>query len=78
LSTFVEGLRVALNGRAADGTDSGMTDPLSSTGALRRLAATVGTPFYLYDAAVVKKRIALAAELTAGEDLQARYAMKAC
>jgi diaminopimelate decarboxylase len=45
---------------------------------LERLAAAVGTPFYLYDAAVLRDRIAVIAELVAGAGLQARYAMKAC
>jgi diaminopimelate decarboxylase len=46
--------------------------------ALARLADQIGTPFYLYDAATLDARIAEACDLTAGEGLQARYAMKAC
>lgn len=45
---------------------------------LERLASTLGTPFYLYDAAVIAERIALVKEQTAAPGLQARYAMKAC
>lgn len=42
------------------------------------LARRVGTPFYLYDAAVLQARIAAIQTLTAPPGLQARYAMKAC
>ncbi|HYC21083.1 MAG TPA: diaminopimelate decarboxylase [Candidatus Bathyarchaeia archaeon] len=45
---------------------------------LRRIADQVRTPFYLYDAATLRARIAAIREVTAGEGLQARYAMKAC
>jgi diaminopimelate decarboxylase len=45
---------------------------------LRTLAAKVGTPFWLYDAATIRARIADIRSITAGEGLQARYAMKAC
>ncbi len=45
---------------------------------LRWLAERVGTPFYVYDAAIVQARIAAIAALTAAPGLQARYAMKAC
>ncbi len=45
---------------------------------LSRLAATVGTPFWLYDAAVIRQRIAAIKAITAGEGVQARFAMKAC
>lgn len=45
---------------------------------VERLAAQVGTPFYLYDAGVLARRIALVKEATAAPGLQARYAMKAC
>src|SRR5215467_5126690 len=41
---------------------------------LERLADQVGTPFYLYDGAELRRRLEA---LTAGDDLQARYAMKA-
>lgn len=51
---------------------------LSDTARLRRIADAVGTPFYLYDAAVLRARIARVRELTAAAGLQARYAMKAC
>src|SRR5581483_1849973 len=52
--------------------------PLGDHAALQRLAEAVGTPFYLYDAAVLRTRIAAIRELALGAGLQARYAMKAC
>ena len=45
---------------------------------LRWLAERVGTPVYVYDAAMVQARIEAIAALTAAPGLQARYAMKAC
>jgi diaminopimelate decarboxylase len=45
---------------------------------LRWLAERVGTPFYLYDAQILRSRIAAMLQLTAAPGLQARYAMKAC
>ena len=45
---------------------------------LRGLAARVGTPFYLYDAQLLRERIAAIRDLTDAPGLQARYAMKAC
>jgi diaminopimelate decarboxylase len=45
---------------------------------LRWLAERVGTPFYLYDAQLLRARIATITALTAAPGLQARYAMKAC
>lgn len=44
---------------------------------LERLADQIGTPFYLYDAAELRRRLTDLTTLTAGEHLQARYAMKA-
>jgi len=44
---------------------------------LERLADQVGTPFYLYDAAELRRRLGDLTALTAGDHLQARYAMKA-
>jgi diaminopimelate decarboxylase len=44
---------------------------------LRELAARVGTPFYLYDATVLRARAQAVASLTEGPSLQARYAIKA-
>jgi len=52
--------------------------PLDGHASLARLAGAVGTPFYFYDAAVVRRRIAAVSELVGEEGLQARYAMKAC
>lgn len=45
---------------------------------LRWLAARVGTPFYVYDAAAIQTRLDAITALTAAPGLQARYAMKAC
>jgi len=44
---------------------------------LAALADQVGTPFFLYDGRELGRRLADVAALTAGEALQARYAMKA-
>ncbi|HLK88590.1 MAG TPA: diaminopimelate decarboxylase [Polyangia bacterium] len=44
---------------------------------LERLADQVGTPFYLYDGAELRRRLEALAALTDGDALQARYAMKA-
>lgn len=44
---------------------------------LERLADQVGTPFYLYDGAEIRRRLAEITKLTDGPALQARYAMKA-
>jgi diaminopimelate decarboxylase len=44
---------------------------------LERLADQVGTPFFLYDGHELDKRLAELTALTAGDALQARYAMKA-
>lgn len=45
---------------------------------LDAIAARVGTPFYLYDAAAVRRRIADVLAIAPGDGIQARYAMKAC
>ena len=44
---------------------------------LARLADQVGTPFYFYDGAELRRRLTELATLTDGPALQARYAMKA-
>ncbi len=44
---------------------------------LAHLADQVGTPFYLYDGAELRRRLEALGALTAGGALQARYAMKA-
>ena len=44
---------------------------------LAALADQVGTPFFLYDGRELARRLADIAALTAGDALQARYAMKA-
>lgn len=45
---------------------------------LHDLAAKAGTPYWLYEAAIIRRRIADIRFLTEGEGLQARFAMKAC
>src|SRR4051794_23885390 len=44
---------------------------------LAALADQIGTPFFLYDGRELARRLAEVAALTAGDALQARYAMKA-
>ena len=45
---------------------------------LQRLAETVGTPFWIYDAGLLRERIGEIRELTDLPGVQARFAMKAC
>ena len=45
---------------------------------VRKLAAKVGTPFWLYDAAIIRHRIADIRHITSTTGVQARFAMKAC
>lgn len=45
---------------------------------LRSLAVKVGTPYWLYDARVIRQRIADIQFLTDTDGVQARFAMKAC
>ncbi|HEY5891862.1 MAG TPA: diaminopimelate decarboxylase [Chthoniobacterales bacterium] len=45
---------------------------------LRDLASKVGTPFWVYDAAQLRRQIDAVRELTDAPGLQARFAMKAC
>jgi diaminopimelate decarboxylase len=45
---------------------------------LEAIARRVGTPFYLYDAATLRRRIADVKAIAPGDGVQARYAMKAC
>ena len=45
---------------------------------LHRLADTVGTPYWLYDAALLRQRIADIKFITGTPGVQARFAMKAC
>ncbi len=52
-------------------------NPLLDPAFLRRLADEVGTPFLFYDAEVLRKRIQVVKDLTSGESLVSRYAMKA-
>lgn len=53
-------------------------NPSTDHAFLSRVAAAIGTPFYFYDAAVVRRRIDAVRGLVEGDGLQARYAMKAC
>jgi diaminopimelate decarboxylase len=45
---------------------------------LRRIAQQIGTPFWLYDAAVIQQRIDEVRFMTQAPGIQARFAMKAC
>ncbi|MDQ3621247.1 MAG: diaminopimelate decarboxylase [Verrucomicrobiota bacterium] len=45
---------------------------------LRTLAGKVGTPFWIYDARVIRQRIRDVQFMTSGPNVQARFAMKAC
>ncbi|HSP98753.1 MAG TPA: diaminopimelate decarboxylase [Candidatus Dormibacteraeota bacterium] len=45
---------------------------------LEAIARRVGTPFYLYDAATLHRRIADVQAIAPGDGIHARYAMKAC
>jgi diaminopimelate decarboxylase len=53
------------------------TKPDLSQYPLSRIADQVGTPFFLYDASVLRERLDRLRALTDGPDLQARFAMKA-
>ena len=48
------------------------------TAQIRSIAAKVGTPFWLYDAATIRQRIADVKFMTSAPNVQARFAMKAC
>ncbi|MDB6070774.1 MAG: Diaminopimelate decarboxylase [Verrucomicrobiales bacterium] len=45
---------------------------------LQSIANSTGTPFWLYEASVIRQRIAAIKAITSGEGVQARFAMKAC
>src|SRR4026209_2699610 len=45
---------------------------------LRALAEKVGTPFWLYDAGAIRRRIAEVKLMSSAPGMKARYAMKAC
>ncbi len=47
-------------------------------GLLERVAAETGTPFWIYEAPILRRRIADVRAVTDSEGVQARYAMKAC
>ncbi len=52
--------------------------PAHDPALLQSLAAAAGTPFWLYDASVIRRRIADIRSITDAPHLQARFAMKAC
>lgn len=54
-----------------------MPSPSSDLELLNRLASQLGTPFWILDAAELRRRVADVRKLTATEGVQARYAMKA-
>lgn len=54
-----------------------MSSPSSDLGLLNRLAEELGTPFWVIDAAEMRRRIAGVKKLTEAKGVQARYAMKA-
>lgn len=45
---------------------------------IRKIASQVGTPFWLYDARVIRQRIADVKFMTGAPGIQARFAMKSC
>src|SRR5437773_11889637 len=45
---------------------------------LESIATRVGTPFYLYDAATLRERIAAIRQIAPGPWVQSRFAMKSC
>ncbi len=45
---------------------------------IRKIASAVGTPFWFYDAAVLRQRIADIKFMTSAPGIQPRFAMKAC
>ncbi len=55
-----------------------MPDPFSESIDLESIATQVGTPFFLFSAEVLRRRIAAVKKVMPGGDVQARYAMKAC
>jgi diaminopimelate decarboxylase len=55
-----------------------MPDTFTEQLDLEALAGQVGTPFFLYSADVLRRRIAAVKKIIPGDTLQARYAMKAC
>ncbi len=54
------------------------SDAAPSLDTIEAIAARVGTPFYLYRADEIRRRIAEVTDLADAPLLQARYAMKAC
>ncbi len=52
--------------------------PAHDPALLQSLATKAGTPYWLYDAAVIRRRIADIRGITDAPNLQARFAMKAC
>jgi diaminopimelate decarboxylase len=66
--------RIGLNARGSLSQEMPSHDPAL----LQSLAARFGTPFWLYDAAVIRRRIADIKSITDVPQVQARFAMKAC
>ncbi len=59
-------------------TPEGMDQALQDLDLVRKIAQRVGTPFYLYSAAEIRRRIGEIKKLVGAPGLQARYGMKAC
>src|SRR5262249_37601886 len=74
----LHGLRHALPCPTRLVTDRTMPAAFLDAVDLEAVAARVGTPFYLYDAATLRQRIADVKAIADGDGIQARYAMKAC
>jgi diaminopimelate decarboxylase len=55
-----------------------LTQTSLSAELLEAVAAKVGTPFWMYDAAVLRRRIGEISAITSAPGLQARFAMKSC
>lgn len=55
-----------------------MPDTFTEQLDLEAVARRIGTPFFLYSADVLRRRIGSIKNIIPGESLQARYAMKAC
>ncbi|MBI4587150.1 MAG: diaminopimelate decarboxylase [Planctomycetes bacterium] len=59
-------------------TPEGLDQALQDLDLVRKIAQRVGTPFYLYSAAEIRRRIGEIKKLAGAPGLQARYGMKAC
>jgi diaminopimelate decarboxylase len=63
---------------AMNATSQGSKEPFLSETLIRTVADRVGTPFYLYDAAEIRRRAGDIRGITEGAGMHARFAMKAC